>query len=136
MTTSIRLTQERSLTTIPPDPADYNYKLVTTFDQPSTGFCTQLILIKKGTTEADDSYEHICTVGDVKRYGTSRSAAPLDLYYRTSSWTQYFNSLSDLDEQMSIQKQKTQFVVTDWQVYTEGTGTVEKTDRTTISYGS
>jgi hypothetical protein len=68
--------------------------------------------------DSDDTYEHICTVGDINRYKASR--AEETLYYRVSSWTLFFDSLEDLSAEALVQRQKAQFLVTDWENYTGG----------------
>lgn len=119
MATSVHLDQARDLTD-PGDPEGYDYKLTSTFSAPTVGFTEYLILIKKATDEADDEYQHICTVGDINRYGTDRTAAPVDSYYRVATWVLFFTSLEALGDQATTQQEKTQFVVTDWENYTGG----------------
>jgi hypothetical protein len=99
----------------PNDPAEY--KLHIEFSAASIGFQTELILIKKGDTEDDDTYEHICTVGDINRYTMTRGT---DLYYRVAAWDQFFANLEDLAAEVLVQQGKAQYVVTDWETYTGG----------------
>ena len=120
MATSVHLDQARDLTD-PGDPEGFDYKLTSTFSDPTTGFTEYLILIQKAEDEADDLYKHVCTVGDINRYGTDRATAEVDSYYRIDTWVLYFTSLEALADQATVQQEKTQFVVTDWQSYTGGT---------------
>jgi len=127
MATSIHLTQERSLTT-GGDDTDKDYKLTTVFSKddpdPSPGFPVELILARKVVIEGDeendedDTYEHVCTVGDINRYTASRPDETL--YYRVASWTLFFDSLEELSAEALVQREKTQFLVTDWENYTGG----------------
>jgi hypothetical protein len=136
MSTSIHLVQERDLTD-PEDPEGFDYKLTTTFFYPGTppypdpdplpAFKKELILIwKKTADEEDDEYKHICTVGDINRYGIDRETTEVGFYYRVSSWVTYFTNLEDLTAAADVQQEKTQFVVTDWENYV-GTDPFPKT---------
>lgn len=120
MATSIHLDQERDLTD-PGDPEGYDYKLTSTFSAPTTGFTEYLILIQKAEEEADDTYQHVCTVGDINRYGTDRTSASVGSYYRVDTWVLFFTSLETLEEEATTQQEKTQFVVTDWENYAGAT---------------
>jgi hypothetical protein len=125
MATSVHLDQARDLTD-PGDPEGYDYKLTTTFSAPTTGFNKYLILIRKATLPANDEYQHVCTVGDIERYGIDRGAAIVDSYYRIDSWVTFYTSLETLTDHAVVQQEKTQFVVTDWQNYV-GTDPFPKT---------
>lgn len=121
MATTIHLVQERSLT-IGDEGAGKDYKLATVFskEDPDPGFPVEVILARIVDVEDidQDVYEHICTVGDINRYSAVREEETL--YYRVASWTLFFDSLEDLSAEALVQRQKAQFLVTDWENYTGG----------------
>lgn len=127
MATSVKLTQVQ---TIPGgQPEGEEYVLTPTFSEasPSGGNWDNAFVLVKIVDPGDallDTYQHICTVGDLEEYPADRAvavAAPIQDYYRAASFAKAYSSLEDITAAVTTQQTRTQNLVDDWENYDGGT---------------
>lgn len=141
MATSVKLTQVESL---PPvgDPYEGEYKLQVTFSNASTdggdpggNWDNAFILVKivSAGDPTQDTYQHICTVGDLESYAPDRATAVANNhdYYRIATWPLYYESIEEMTTAKTVQQTRADYLVTDWENY--GGGTWPKTEENTYS---
>lgn len=128
MSTQITLTQIRTVVDVDPPNDEYEFRLESSVecDSTDTGFVpgpfpasAPVFLFQKGTTEPEDTYVHVCTLGDFVTYADSRGAVPADNFYRKDAVTQDFENLGDAVAESSLQKTRLQNLVTDWENYAD-----------------
>ena len=120
MTASVKLTQIQ-------DVSGDKYTLETTLSEHSTSGanwdnCFILMRVVDPAHISQDVYEHICTVGDLENYLTTRTESPpvpdAGVFYRTSTCTLSFDSLEDAVAEATLQQQRIQYLADDWDAYT------------------
>ena len=123
MATSVKLTQVIDIVT-PPVPGQDNYTLETTYSEasPLGGKWDNEFLLIKIIVPGDDTqdvYQHVCTVADLEKYENDRAQAVIntDDYYRIETWTLSFENLEDTNAEATLQQQRTQYLVDDWEAY-------------------
>lgn len=137
MATSVKIVQIVDIVT-PPVPGEDNYTLESTYSEatPLGGdWDNAFFLIKIVTpgTPAEDVYQNVCALSDVVKYKADRGLAvdDEDEYYRIEAWTLSFESLEEANEEVTLQKLKTQYLCDDWEEY--GGSSYPDTHTTTIT---
>lgn len=128
MATSVKLKQDQDVVgpTDPDHPGEY--KLTTTFSDPLPvgghwDACFILIKINDELHPEEDTYAHVCTVGDLEAYAyTVRADAVAhdNPYYRVDTWDLFYTSLEEMSAETTLQQERTQFLVDDWENYSGG----------------
>lgn len=116
MATSVKLTQVRGVVTggVPAGGTDGQYYVTSTCSEatPATvNFDNNFFLF----AESDDSYQHVCTVGDLEAY-PDVSTPGID-YYRLATVTLFFDELDQAWDHANLVKSRLQNLVDDWESY-------------------
>jgi hypothetical protein len=116
MATSLKLTQVRGVVTggSPAGGTDGQYYVTNTTSEASVetvNFDNHFFLF----AEADDSYQHVCTVGDLEAYPDTKTGGIA--YYRLTTVTQFFDELDDAWDHANLVKTRLQNLADDWEAY-------------------
>lgn len=138
MATSVKLKQERGVVTsgVPAGGTDGQYYVINTCSEATVAtanFDNNFFLF----AEADDSYQHVCTVGDLEAYPDTKTGGIA--YYRQDAVTQFFDVLDDAWDHANLVKTRMQNLVDDWESYVNdpaGPFTTTGPDHDTNTYTS
>jgi len=132
MPTSVKLEQVRGVVTggSPAGGTDGQYYVTNTTSEasPATApFDNNFFLF----AQSDDSYQHVCTVGDLEAYPDV--STPGTEYYRLSTVTTFYDALDDARDHAALVKTRIQNLVDDWEVYKNDPEPFEGTDTETYT---
>lgn len=118
MATSVKLTQNRGVVTAgsPAGGVDGQYFVTNTCSDAvvnTANFDNSFFLFKLET--GDDTYEHVCTVGDLEAY--PETAPGSDAYYRLTTATLFFDEVDAAWDAANLVKFRLQNLVDDWESY-------------------